>query len=379
MSDPPLDVVLVAQNVVARDGQGHVMLELARALLARGHRVTVCAHAVDETLAREVVVCRLPRVPGPTIFDDLSLLVRASWVARRMAPDVICTLGPCVLARRNPVVFNVQFSHRGWRATWTRATRPRWPYRLHAWLAQGLESLCARAATRVIASTPALASEVLGRLARPVDVAPNGIDIEEFRPVTADARLRAREALGVGPDEFVLSFLGDYSTTRKGLETLLLAMARRGGDEVLLIAARGDDAALDRRIEELGLSERARRVGFAPPVDVYAASDVVTVPSLYEPWSLVAVEAGASALPVIVSSVAGAAPWMGEGALVVPPGDPAALAAAIGALRGDPERRRVMGVAGREAASRLGWSSCMEQAAKVVEGVAFATGAEVGT
>lgn len=368
---PGLDVALVAQNVVRRDGQGRVMVELARALLARGHRVTVYAHGLDEKLAGRVGFREIRRAPRPQLLDDLWMLWQATRAMGRSSHDVACVLGPSALPRC-PTVFDVQFSHRGWRATWTRATRPGLYRRFHARVAEALETMTARRADRIVASTPALAAEVTARApgAR-VSVVPNGVDLGEFAPVGARERAGARAGLGLRDAAFVVGFLGDYATTRKGLEPLVRAVAAGGRDEHLVVAARGDDRRLGALVRALGVGDRVVIAGFAPPRDVLAAADVLAVPSLYEPFSLVAFEAAAAGVPVVLSARAGAAPLLGDGVVAIDrPEDPTAVRAALDRVRAEPGLRDRLVATARAAVEGFTWQAVAEQAADVVEDVA---------
>lgn len=370
-----LDVGLVAQNVVRRDGQGRVALELARALVGRGHAVTVYAHRLDDEVARAVRFRRLPRPPGPQALDDLVVLAWATMALRRARHDVACTLGPTARPRC-PTVFNLQFSHRGWRRSWGEGDRPGAYHRVHARLAGALEGWCIGRADRVVSSAATLAAEAVPDGVVPVTVVPNGIDAAEFGPFVDGERPAARARLALDEGAFVVGFLGDYHTSRKGLDALLRAMAQGPAGERLVVAARGDDRSLRLRARELGVGDRLVVAGFAPPRDVYAAADVVAVPSLYEPFSLVALEAAACAVPVVVSARAGAAPLLGDGALVVhDPDDAGQLRAALDRVRDDPAGAKARTRAAQRAVAALSWPAVAARAADVVEEVAAATSA----
>ena len=98
------------------------------------------------------------------------------------------------------------------------------------------------------------------------------------------------------------------------------------------------------------------RVVFVGPVPngelplYHAISDVVVAPSLFESFGIPAIEAGASGLPVVASAVGGLVDTVvhGRTGLLVPPSDPAALAAALDELAKNPARARAMGRAGRD-------------------------------
>lgn len=365
-----LDVGLVCQNVVRRDGQGRVMLELARAVLERGHRVTVYAHRLDDELAGRVRFRRVWSAPGPQLVDDLVFLGAATRAVRRASHDVVCAVGPMVLPS-SPFVLNLQFSHRGWRRTWTMDTRPGLYHRVHARVLEALESLCGRRADRVIASTADLGREVVADGVEKVVVVPNGIDLHEFSPSSDVERSRARRRLGLEDDAFVVGFLGGWSTPRKGLDPLLRAVALGRTDERLLLASGGPRRRLDARLESLGIRDRVVVAGFERPQAVFPAVDVVAVPSLYEPFSLVALEAVASGVPLVVAERAGAAPLLRDAALVVgDPSDPTELRGALDTVRADPDVRGRMATAGRRAVEGLAWPVLFDAAAAVLEDVA---------
>lgn len=366
-----LDIGLVCQNVARRDGQGRVMLELARMLSDRGHGVTVYAHRLDETLAGRVAFRRIPRPTGPQLIDDVVFLVLATVAVRRAAHDVVCVLGPTALPRA-PFVYNAQFSHRGWRRTWTRATRPGLYHRVHALLIAALETLCARRADRIISSTAALARDVLPGAEHKTVVVPDGVDLSEFVPATAEQRAAARRRFGLGDGDLAIGFFGDWATPRKGLDPLLCALSASDDGERLLLAADGARGPLHERVRRLGIGERVIVAGFEPPQGVLAACDLVAVPSLYEPFSLVALESAACGVPVVVAASAGAAPLLEDAAVAVAdPADPTQLLEAIGRLR-DPAQRRARAAAGRRLAEGLGWDDLFARAADVIEEVSGA-------
>lgn len=370
---PDLHIAVVGQNVVRRDGQGRVMVELCRVLLERGHRLEIHAHRVDEALAAHPQVSSVPLslAPGPQIVDDVAIIARSWWRMRRSDADVVLSLGPSVAAAGPPIVYNAQFSQQGWRAAWTPTTRPRLVHRLHTHAAAVLERLCARRADHLIVSTGPLGVEIAGdSLTTPMTVVPNGVDLDEFAPPTEAEAKTARHELGLDPEATIVGFLGEFQTTRKGLDPLLVALAAPGRDLHLVVAAPGPRDELAARVEALGIGSRVTIAGFEPPPKVIAAADIMVVASSYEPFSLVALESCAMGVPVALSAVAGVAPLLGEGVVLVDrPHDPIALGAALDVLS-DPDERARRRQAGLEAAQRLSWTETMTGAAEAIELVA---------
>ena len=150
-----------------------------------------------------------------------------------------------------------------------------------------------------------------------------------------------------------------------------------------LCAGRLDgDVAFATRLRRRVLNgEFARRVSFPGPLtgadlaSSYGAADLLVLASRAETYGMVVTEALAHGLPVVATEVGGVPEALGYGAngvrpgLLVPPGDPAALSAALRAWLGDAElRRRLRRAAGERRASLSGWSSTASVLAGVLAG-----------
>lgn len=166
------------------------------------------------------------------------------------------------------------------------------------------------------------------------------------------------------PDPSVPEVPGRIVTTSsadvplKGLVHLVEALAKlrteHPGAHLVVVGKRADDGPVAAAIERHGLGgavDFVKGVSDEELVDLVRSAQVACVPSLYEGFSLPAAEAMATGTP-LVATTGGAIPEVagpdGETCLAVPPGDPGALAAALGRLLGDPGLRRRLGGAGRE-------------------------------
>lgn len=189
-------------------------------------------------------------------------------------------------------------------------------------------------------------------------VIPYGVDLARFDPAlraSAGPELRAELRAGAAP----VWLLVGSGWRRKGLDTALRALAlSRAHDTVLWVA--GNDAAdpWQARAAALGVGERVRFLGPRSDVErLYAAADALLLPTRYDAFGAVCLEAAASALPVVTSGAAGAAEVLGEGGLVVADAEDAAgFAAALDRLA-DPAARRARGAAARAQAEQHGMAS----------------------
>lgn len=194
---------------------------------------------------------------------------------------------------------------------------------------------------------------------------PLGVDTDLFRP---DAAQRI-------PGRIVAISSADRPL--KGISNLLRALARlrvHRDVELQLIARLEPDGPTEKLIAELGISDIVTVSGGLPDTEVaalLASAEIACIPSLYEGFSLPAVEAMSSGTP-IVASRAGALPEVlgadGSCAELVTPGDVDELTAALGALLDSPERRRRLGEAGRRRAVEVfSWESVAAQTVAVYQ------------
>jgi glycosyltransferase involved in cell wall biosynthesis len=144
----------------------------------------------------------------------------------------------------------------------------------------------------------------------------------------------------------------------KDLLTLLRAFAALPGGsfEALLVGDGPDRAAVEAEIRRLGLQACVQLAGERSDVPaLLAGSDLFVLSSRSEGLPVSVLEAMAAELPVVASGVGGLAELVvdGETGILVPPGDAAALAAALGRLVEDRELRRTLGAAGRARAETL--------------------------
>ena len=239
-----------------------------------------------------------------------------------------------------------------------------------------VETELLREADRIIAATPAEMAQLQWLYRADVSrvtVIPPGVDLGLFHPRPA-AQAKAR--LGLEPGQQLLLFVGRIEPL-KGIETLFQAVARlrdRGVCDCaqLAVAIIGGEASSNRADQneelsrlkqlraELGLADLVTFLGAqdqdALP-DYYAAAEVVIMPSHYESFGMVALEAMACGTPVIASEVGGLAYLVidGQTGFHVPDRDPELLADRICDILTDPLLRQELGQQAAEHARGYAW------------------------
>ena len=188
---------------------------------------------------------------------------------------------------------------------------------------------------------------------RKVSVIQNGCSIERVDPSKARPE-GIRERIGFSKDDTVLLAIARLEP-QKGHKILLqsLSLIHEEFPAIRLVCL-GTGALKDeltRLTQELNIESLVRFVGFQSNVaDWLAAADISVLPSFYEGLPLTAIETLAAKVPLVATAVDGTPEVVidGETGILVPPGDPQALAQAIGRLVREPELRRNLALRGRE-------------------------------
>lgn len=232
----------------------------------------------------------------------------------------------------------------------------------------------ARAEQRIIDSAKALVvsthiekddiAKLYGTSGTPVQVIPPGVDLTLFQPVDADA---ARRELGL-TDKRAILYVGRIEPL-KGLDILLRAVALLNATAPVRLLIVGGSSENDpellhlkRLATELDISDIVTFTGAVSqerlPV-YYSAADVFVLPSWYESFGLVALEAMSCETPVVVSRVGGLRTFVenGKTGYLVPWRCPEAFARSIDMLLANPALRDAMGSAARRKALGMSWAA----------------------
>lgn len=233
-----------------------------------------------------------------------------------------------------------------------------------------------READRLIAISGSTARDLEGLLGvgrSRIDVVYHGVRAE-YRP--GDAAAAAKYVAGkYQVAEKYICTVGTIQP-RKNLLTLLRAMKilperQRLRYQLVVVGAKGwKESAIWTTVKKLELTEQdVRFLGFVPDEDMpslYRGAEVFVFPSMYEGFGLPLVEAMACGVPVVASDAPPAPELVGDAALLVPPLEPEAFAAAIARLAADDKLRATLVAKGLERARAFRWDTAAEGTLRVL-------------
>ena len=384
-------------------GQGVYTRELVRELTALGHEVTVLSgppypdladptqlvrvasldlyrpsnpfrvpwpHELRTTIdVRELAIMCAAGFPEPYTFSlrarrllaerrgDFDLVHDNQCLGRGLVPMMERDGWPVLATLHHPITVDRDLDLAHTRSPLRRLTLHRWYGFLH------MQMDVARRIPRLVTVSESSKRDIADQMgvdpAR-LHIVPVGVDPLVFRPLPGVARVPGRIMTTASAD-----------VPMKGLVHLLDALAKlrteRPDAHLVVIGRPKPKSLIPQRIEQLGLGDAVTFVSGLTTEDIverYAQAQVACVPSLYEGFSLPAVEAMACAVPV-VGTTGGAVPEVigrdGDTGLLVPPADPSALAAALVRALDDAALRDRIGAAGRDRVlARFTWRRTAE-------------------
>ena len=369
-------------------GLGRHVHALATTLARAGHDVTVATrHAPGAPLDEVVEGVRVVRAPqDPPVIPlttehllawavafnhtltrtalhaarghDFDLVHAHDWLVTHAAVTVKDHLGI-------PLVATVHATEAGRHQGWLPGDLNRGIHSIECWLAQE--------ASRVLVCSQYMRREVSALLGVPpakIDAVPNGVDVPRWRAAPKQIGLARAKYAGDGP---LVGFAGRL-VHEKGVQHLLHALPRlRQAHPGLRAVICGDGpnrGELEDLTRRLGLEQAVSFGGFLGSglSATMAATDAMVVPSLYEPFGMVALEAAAAGAPLAVAATGGLAEIVEPGVtgMTFPARDEEALTHSVSTLLADrPGARRMAVTAKAMLRRRYGWPTVGEQTAAV--------------
>lgn len=370
-------LAVVCHRFVKGDGTSRVNYEIVKYALAKGHCVTLIAHEVAPELL-ESSNATWVKIPWSKRFSTLIGNLRfahqsADWIDRhRTTFDLLHVNG--WITNTIADVSTAHFVHSAWLKSSAHTSHVhKGLYGFYQWVNSSISSLLERRAFAqsqiVVAVSQLVRSELIdyGVTENKIRVIPNGVDTKEHRPQSIE-----RTSLGLPQNKLLILFAGEIRTPRKNLDAVL---------KVLLncpefhLAVAGDlrNSPYPALASRLGLDDRVHFLGYRQDLSrLMMAADIFFLPSRYEPFGLVVLEALASGLPVLITSTVGCADLINAdcGIVIDDPEDIEGLTHALKQLTSDPVKLKHMHEAARLLAEKLSWDKMSDQYLSLYEELA---------
>jgi glycosyltransferase involved in cell wall biosynthesis len=354
--------ILFLSTSMGMGGADQQILILARAMRTRGHEVRIIALVALGPMGLEA---RSEGIPIESLelrrsLGDVPRILKLVRIMRAWRPDVVHShmvhanlLASAVrpIARVPALVSTIHSINDGGPLRMA-------AYRVASGLVDRFTIISQLAAERYVA--------IRAVPARLLQVVPNAVDTDRFRRLP-EARAAVRRELGLG-DEFVWLAVGRFEEA-KDYPTMIAAFARlaraRPTSRLMLVGKGSLREDVEKLLRANDLMGRVSFLGVRRDVpELMSAADGYLLSSAWEGMPVVLLEAAAVELPIVATRVGGVAEVVADGAtgLLAPPGDAAALAAAMERIeRLAPEARAAMGAAGRAfVEQRYGTTRVME-------------------
>ncbi len=382
-------IAVITSGVHHQAGPAKVTAALVERL-CEDHQVSVFSHNIEGIDLSKIKHYKVPAVTRPNFLAYLTFLVSSTIILtalsflRKRSFDIIHSAGCCCAFSTNVITSHfcekeglrlersniIEMPHKS-----IRQKLKVLDHSIYRRLAAFVEGVIIghNSPKALIVVSQSMKREFIrhyGNAAKNIIVIPNGVDTLRFHPTNRLLyRGQIRQEHGVSRSDPLLMFAGgDWE--RKGVLHIIEALSLvQRPDVKLFICGSGDDKFYGQLAE---LKRVRDRIIFVPHSsnlwEYYAASDIFVLPTIYEPFGLVIVEAMASGLPVITSRVAGAADLIIDGVnglLLRAPSDVNGLAAKIELLLSNAGLRKTMGERARETAEKFSWDQVVQKTLEV--------------
>ena len=293
-----------------KGGAERYCVNLFRGLQKLGHRVTIVGEAIDDELKEEVDFIPVPVLRLNSWTKNKSFFVNTRRVLRKHRFDVVHGLSRVDgldtfrLTERLQIHW-VNMYYRNPVARWLQHMNPR--HRLVFDLERKIFGPDGVRKVIVQSQLDArLLREYFGVDESRICQIINGVDTNTFHPGVRSDRDALREEWNIGLDDPLLVF-ASMDFRGKGLDSILDAMARTKNRETrLIVVGQGNVGAFERRAKSLGIAHRVTFAGRQSAIQrFYGAADLFVLPTIYEPFPNVNLEAMACGTPVITTATAG--------------------------------------------------------------------------
>jgi UDP-glucose:(heptosyl)LPS alpha-1,3-glucosyltransferase len=282
-------------------GSSRYVLEASQYFTKKGHEVHIFANKFDILDNEKIIFHKVPTFSSNYYINEGTISLLETILLKFHSFDVTLAQPTRYFS---PDVAEVQFVFKRW-MDYKKSLGMKIEF--FDKILSFFESLNIKKAKKVIAISNSVKEDIIKYYKIPeekIHVIYSGVNLEEFNLDNRKFRDEIREKHGISPGDILLILVGNpYG--RKGLEFVLRALSKIKQKNVkLLVSGKDEPGEFQSLINELGLTGRVVfRVGLYTDINKYfSAADIFVLPSLYETFGLVVIEAMGSGLPVIVSN-----------------------------------------------------------------------------
>ena len=345
-----------------KGGAEQYAVNLVGALMRQGHEVTVLAHQWDNTLTHGPKFQHVPIIKGPSFLQTLSFVRNTQKSLSQGRYDIVHSLSrsfPQDVYRMGDGIYRywLRVKERNRFKMWMNFCSPR-----HLAILWVEKQIFAKGNSRRIIANSQLCKDHAIQYYRvapsQITVIRNGVDFDRFNlGVRCIHREALRRQYDIAESDVAILFVA-MNFRRKGLIPLLKALGRLSHTNriKLLVVGKGKIGYFKRIAERLGIDRQVTFVGPASKMEeYYGGADLLALPTYYDPFANVCLEALACGLPVVTTKVNGASELIEDGKngfVVSDPDDFKALSEAILKLM-NPELRKRMAENAHESVKHL--------------------------
>lgn len=308
-----MKIAIITHNFIYNDGQGIINTELAKYLANKGYKLYLLGNRFDKTLFenKNIKIFKIPVIfQRPDILKQINFTILSDILLFLLKPDTIQANGAITFHKHH--INHIHFCHSFWVKELDKIEERRlkkfYHYFYHSFNALW-EKICFRyLAKKLVAVSPKVKYEVKNYCnikSEKILVIPNGVDTNKFTPEKREkARKMLIEKFSLDKNDFILLFVGDMRTNRKGFGTVLKAMELLKEYKDIKLIALGSlkGNIFVEKVKEKNL-ENIFFGGFVKNTeDYFPGADLFVTPSYQcDHFSFVIFESLSSGLPVITS------------------------------------------------------------------------------
>ena len=303
--------ILQMGSTAYRGGVTTAITTLCRALHQEGHEVMLVSDGGDLDALREQGITCVVTDFSPKFFSVLRGTIAVREAISQFRPDVIHVHGraPALLshlAGRIPDWFTLHNTHFTDRVGF-----------MDIGVLRSMLSPMGRSFFVLAKKARTYLCKSMGINPSKIEVIINGVECDRYHEPTIEERLNARARFEINNDQTLVLFVGRLHPSKQPGAVIAAAVATRAAglnDIRFAIVGEGElEEQVRHDIDVAGIQDICKLYGWMEPLDAYFAADLLVMPSLYEGFGLVALEALATGLPVLRSRTGGAEQMIIEG------------------------------------------------------------------